>query len=447
MTETLKTAQGAAAAGVKKVVEAGEKAEKSALSFFFPYIYKRRRHIKNFFSLTKNGAITGAADNDPAGIITYSQVGAMTGYALLWLMVLATPLLIAVEDMSSRVAVVTKRSLVQLIKQKSGFSAVMLVVIIVAICNVVTIGADIAGMAEIFGIITGIKWIYFSIIITIIIGLVLLRGRYAAISRFLFILTPILLTYIIVGLIIKPDWQLVLKETAVPFSMTNPSLWLLAVALLGTTLSPYLIFWQNTQEIEDHKKVTDLKKEVWGVRAGMIYCNLISFFIIVVAGTVLFKQGIKIETAKEAALALKPLAGEGAFWLFSLGILGSGFLAVPILAASTAYVFAEAFHWQEGLDKRLAEAKGFYLVLLIALLAGILAILLGLSPVKMLVYSQVLSGLLMPFLLIFLIKTSNNPEVMGQHTNSLWINIIAWATFIIVLGFNLVLIGQWLKIW
>jgi Mn2+/Fe2+ NRAMP family transporter len=409
----------------------------------FPSIFKKRRHIRDYFRLAKNGTITGAADNDPAGIVTYSQVGATTGFSLLWLMVLATPLLAAIEDMSARVGVVTKKSLIRLIDEKFGRKLVIFIAFIVAVCNIATIGADIAGMSEVLGILTNAPWFFFAILIAIFLSFLLIRGNYSIISRFFFLLTPIFLCYVVAALIVKPDLKAVLLGTINPFSGGGLSYWTLAVALLGTTLSPYLIFWQNTEEIEERKGVNDLENESLGVKTGMIYCNLISYFIIIATGAVLFQRGLSINTAQDAALALKPLAGEGAFYLFSTGLLGAGFLAVPILATSSAYIFSDIFHWKEGLDQKIWQARGFYLVLFLSLFLGLILGFLGLSPIKMLVYSQVLDGLLMPILIYFLIKIANNKQIMGQYINKKWVNFFGWLAFLIMLGFDIVLIGKW----
>jgi len=430
---------------MKPINSVVKRVKPSILDRLFPSIFKRRRHILDYFRLAKNGTITGAADNDPSGIITYSQVGATTGFSLLWLLILTTPLLAAIEEMSARVAVVTKKSLANQINLKFGRKIALLIAILVVVCNIATIGADIAGMGEVLGILTNTPWFLFVVLIAIFLSVLLIRGSYSSISRFFFLLTPIFICYIAVAIIIKPNWQTVLSGTLNPLSFGGLNYWTVAVALLGTTLSPYLVFWQNTEEIEEKKQVKDLEDESFGVKTGMIYCNLISYFIIIATGAVLFKEGISINTVKDAAVALRPLAGERAFYLFSLGLLGSGFLAVPILATSSAHIFSDIFRWKEGLDKKIWQARGFYSVLLLSLFFGITLSLVGLSPVKMLVYSQVINGLLMPILIYFLIKTANNKGIMGQYTNKAWVNVFGWLAFFIILGFDIVLIWQWIK--
>ncbi|MCX6807124.1 MAG: divalent metal cation transporter [Candidatus Berkelbacteria bacterium] len=434
---------------VKEEVEEVDKVVKEVKSTIignlYPYIFRRRRNILDYFRLAKNGTITGAADDDPSGIITYSQVGAVTGFALLWLIVLTTPLLIALEDMSSRIGVVTKKSLSSLIKHKYGYKIALSIAIIVAMGNMATIGADIAGMSEVLGIITNAPWLLFAVLITLFFALLLIRGKYSTVSRYLFLLTPVFLAYVATAFLMKPDWHQVFNSTFKPFVGGGIDYWVLAVALLGTTLTPYVVFWQNTEEIEEKKKVEDLNDEGFGVKAGMIYCNLISYFIIITTGALLFKTGVTINTAKDAALALKPLAGEGAFTLFSIGILGSGFLAIPILASVTAYIFSDIFHWKEGLDKKIMQARGFYFVLLLSLIIGFLSVFIGISPIKMLVYSQVLNGLLMPILIYFLIKIASSSEIMGKYKNKLWVNVFGWLALIVNLGFDVMLIWQWVR--
>lgn len=407
------------------------KAEISILEALFPSIFKKRRHIRDYFTLAKNGTITGAADNDPAGIVTYTQVGSAVGYSLLWLLVLATPLLIAVEEMSAKVAVVSKKSLSYLLRKQYGKRVAFIIISMAAFCNLVTIGADIAGMGAVLGLLFKGPQVFFSILITLFIAIVLIRGTYTTISRYFFLLTPVFLCYIAVVVITKPEISEIIKGTLNPFAEGGLNYWVLAAALLGTTISPYLIFWQNTEEIEEKKDIRQLKDERLGVRLGMLYSNLIAYFVIIAGATVLFKAGIVLNTARDAALALRPFAGENAFYLFSLGLLGSGLLAIPILASSTAYIFSDLFHWKEGLDKKIWQARGFYGVLIGSLFFGLLFILLGLNPIKMLVYSQVLNAFLIPFLIYYLIKLSNDKAVVGVHKNSKMINLLGWVSFLI----------------
>jgi len=407
------------------------KSKGSVLANIFPSVHKRRRHFLDFFQKAKNGVITGAADNDPAGIVTYTQAGASAGYSLLWLMFLTVPLLIAVEEVTARLAVVTKKGLAAVIRDKMGQKVAIIVAILVLIANISTIGADLAGMCEVLSLVSPVPVWVFALVLFLIFGILLFKGNYAFLSRFFFILTPLFLAYVVSAFLARPDWVLVAKHSLNPFLTSGHSVWVLAVAVLGTTLSPYLLFWQATEEVEERKKVADLNEETSGVRWGMFYSNLVFYFIIVAGAATLYAKGIPIETAKDAALALKPLAGDFAFWFFALGLIGSGVLSIPVLAASSAYVLADALHWQEGLDKKINQAKGFYWILFLSLLLGLIIAILGVNPIRVLVYSQVLDGLLMPFLLYFLLKVGLNSQIMKKHLPSFWIRFFTWLSFIV----------------
>lgn len=418
-----------------------------SLKFFLrPFkIHKRRRHIRDFFHVAKDGIITGAADNDPAGVVTYTQVGATVGFSQLWLMLLSLPILAAVEEMSARVGVVTKHGLNAIISKYFGYRLALVVALIVVFANVATIGADIAGMAEVIGIFFKINFVYFILPLALILISLLLAENYQKMSRLFFILTPLFLLYVAAGILTQPNWHDVIVNTVVPHLRFNISYIALAVGLLGTTISPYLLFWQTTEEVEDKKTIRHLKEEKYGVFWGMFYSHFIFYFIIVTAAAVLFGNIGSIETAREAALALKPLAGELAFFLFALAILVSGFLAIPVLAATTAYVTADTFHWKEGLDKKLFQARGFYVVLIGALIFGGLLVGLGINPVKMLVYSQILNGFLMPILLIILLKVTSNPQIMSKYTNGFWSKFFGWLGVLVFVFLDLMLVWQWLK--
>lgn len=409
------------------------------------YPIKKRRSIRDFFWKSKRGVITGCADNDPAGIVTYTQTGAIGGYQLLWLALLAWPLLVAVEEMSARIGVVTKRGINQVISQHYGRFWAYLAALIVLICNTFTIGADIAAMADISSIITKLPSIIFVILLGGLFFWLLWKKGYKIVSRYLFILTPIFFLYIASALLLDVPWGQAFRSTFIPaLGSINLSLATIAVAFLGTTLSPYLIYWETTQEIEEKKDVSQLKNESRGTILGMFFTQLITFFIIVAAAAAFSGNHHEITNAKEAALALKPL-GNLSFLFFSLGILGSGLLGVPVLAATTGYSASESFGWRRGLDEKVSSAHGFYVVMISSLLIGVLIAILGFNPVLMLVYSQVLNGVLMPILIILLLLISNNKKIMGPHTNKLLTNFFGGLAFLVVLGFDLMMIWDWFK--
>jgi NRAMP (natural resistance-associated macrophage protein)-like metal ion transporter len=406
---------------------------------------KRRRKLRDYFSALGPGVITGAADNDPAGIATYSVIGASTGFSLLWLMLFTIPMLTVIEEMSARVGVVTKKGLARVIKERFGTLSAYLCAFIVAFCNIATIAADIAGVAAGIELITGISWKWFLVPVGALLAYLLLAKSYHLVSRFLFLLTPFFLLYIVDGFLIRPNWIKVLSNTFIPnISLTSGYL-IAAVALLGTTISPYLIFWQTTEEVEEKKTVKKLKEESFDVALGMAYSNIVFYFIILCAGAVLFTHNVEIKTAYEAALALKPLAGSLAFIFFSIGLVVSGILAVPVLAASTGYVVAEVFQWKEGLNKKLGEARGFYVVILLSLALGLIAAFINLNPIKLLYYSQVLDGILTPVLIYFLIKITDDSALMRKHTNTSVSRIIGWATLFLMTSLSCLMFYQIFK--
>jgi Mn2+/Fe2+ NRAMP family transporter len=409
------------------------------------YHHKRRRHIRDYFVLAKDGVITGAADDDPSGIVTYIQVGALTKFSQLWLIFLTLPMLIVVEDMSARVGVITKKGLNLVIEEHYGRLWAWFAMVLVVICNTATLGADMAGMAAVIEMFTGIPFLWFLLPIGLIILALLIREGYALVSRVLFIISPILLVYIVNVLLTKPNWSQIAGATVIPTIHLNATFLSAAVALFGTTISAYLLFWQTNEEIEEGKTIEDLKDETLGVRFGMVFASLVFYFIILAGAIVLYGHvGLNVNnwSAADIAMALKPLAGKLSYLLFSIGILGSGIVAVPVLALTTAYVVRDTLKWNEGMDDKLSKARGFYLVIGLSLAVGALLSLIGIKPMAMLFYSQVLQGVLTPILLIFLILTSNNKRVMGEHTNGFWANFIGWATVVVMLVLSAAMFWQ-----
>ena len=400
---------------------------------------KQRRNILDYFSISKEGVITGAADNDPAGIATFAQVGATTGFSLIWLLVLITPLIIAVEEMSARIGVVTQKGLNTVIRTNYGSRLAITAGLIVLICNIVTIGANIVAVSEIIGVLTNISWEWLILPIAVFLSIFLIKSTYSSLSKYLLIVTITLLFYVASAFFIKIDVHALVTELW-PIQINGSTMFLIAaVALLGTTISPYLIFWQTTEEVENKTKIKDLKKEKTGVTLGFIYANLIALVIILLAASV-FKGNALISTTTEAALMLKPLAGDWAFLLFALGIISSGLIGIPVLAASTAYTGAAALNWPEGLSKKIKKAKGFYSIMIGTVLIGSLLALTNIPPMIMLLYTQVLNGLLTPLLIVILLLISNNKKIMGKHTNKFWSNAMGILSLIVMLGFDILLL-------
>ena len=371
--------------------------------------------------------ITGGAGDDPAGVVTYTIVGATTGFTQLWLLLLATPMLAAATIMAARVAVAARAGLAAVITRRYGRPVCLIVVTMLTIPNIATIAADAAGVASVLGIVTGLPWEVFVPLILAVLALLLQRG-YERMKRVLTALTLVLLSYIAAAFAARPDWVVVAKATVVP-NVSLEKTWLIAaLGLLGTTISPYMLFWQANEEVEelDHGATIHAAAFDVSIWIGMVYSNLVAFFIIVAAAATIHGGGDSIADVADAARALAPLhdLGQAAF---VIGIVAAGLLALPVLAASTAYAIAEVFGWREGLGLRAATARAFYVVLGGALGGGALISLLpGFQPARALYYSQVLDGVLLPAILLILLMLSNDSRVVGPGTrNPAWVNWVA----------------------
>jgi len=410
------------------------------LSKYWPKIssFKKRRGIASYFSVSKSGVITGAADNDPSTIATFAQVGATTGLTLAWLLALITPLAIAIEETSAKVGIVTHRGLGTLIKQHYGNVWAKLLGIIIIICNTVTIGADVAVMAEIIGDFFHVSWLWLALPLAIGFAILLFKISYSAMSRYLFIVTFALLLYFAAIWAIRIDSATLVQELT-SLGLTHVRLLAAAaMALIGTIISPYLIFWQTTEEVENKSNIKDFYKERLGVAAGFIYTGLIALAIMLVASVTL-PDGVLIGSAREAALMLKPLAGNWAFILFSLGIVSSGLIGIPVLVVSTAYSGSELFGWSEGLNKKFRQAPQFYNLILGTLIVGTLLTLIDIPPMVLLFYTQILNCLLVPILIIFLLLIANNKKIMGRQVSSWGHNLLSILAIILILLF----VGIW----
>ena len=388
------------------------------------------------------GFITGAADDDPSGIGAYSQTGAQFGYSQLWTALFSFPFMTAVQEMCGRIGLVTGDGLSGVIRKHYARPVLYGAVILLLIANTINIGADLGAMASSMQLLLGLPFLFWLLAITILTLVLEIFVSYPRYSKFLKYLTLSLLAYVITVFIVKQDWKLVIWSTLVPTIIWSRKYLLNIVAILGTTISPYLFFWQTDEEVEEeiaaHKisaigvgKPRITKSDLRNVRldtiVGMFFSNLAMFFIIATAASTLGAHGItSINTATDAAQALRPLAGEFAFLIFTLGILGTGLLAVPILAGSASYAVAEAFGWSSGLNKKFSEAHGFYGVITLATLVGLLVNLLGIPPFTMLYYTAILNGMIAPPLLVLILLISNNKKIMGKYVNGPLSNILGW---------------------
>lgn len=400
----------------------------------------KKRTIKRWFKRAVPGIITGGADNDPSGIATYSISGAMFGYMQLWLMVLATPMLIAVQSMCARLGNIQRKGLSVILREHFSPWVSWVATIVLIIANVTTIGADILAVSDAFSLITHISSKFWILPVTIAIWYVVLFKNYKVLSRFLLLMMVFFLAYIVAAVAAKPDWAAVFSGMFAPQLFNVPAgYYVAAVGILGTTITPYLFFWQVKEEIEEHKTKIEAEAQVQHedlINApGFIFCQIITVFIIIAAASTLHATGTEIHTAADAAKALVPIAGQGASIVFALGIIGAGLLALPVLSASTAYVVAETARWKhDSLSNTVKQAKGFYAVITLSLLAGVAMLLAGIDPIRALYYSQVLAGFLAPFILILLLILCNRESVLGEHRNGWFDNIFGTLAIVVMLG-------------
>jgi len=402
---------------------------------------KKPNKLSRFWKLLGPGLVTGASDDDPSGIATYSQAGAQYGLSTLWTALITFPLMAAIQEMCARIGMVTSQGLTGTLKANYSKPILYLMVVFSFPAIVLNIGADIAGMGAVGNLLfPKVQAIFFSVGFTILLLIVIIFLPYQKIASVLKYLCMVLLVYFIVPFLYKQDLMVILKGTFIPTIKFDKNYISILVAILGTTISPYLFFWQATMEVEDikNKKILVLNKKIMkemkaDVDFGMLFSNLVMFFIILTTGTVLFNGGIhQIDTVEQAAQALKPLAGNFAYLLFAVGVIGTGLLAIPVLSGSLSYIISETFGWEQGLDKKFHEAKAFYLVIAISLILGLLMTKLGISPVKALIYSAILYGLTAPVLIAIILHIANNKKVMGTYTNGKLSNILGFATLILM---------------
>ena len=398
--------------------------------------------IKKAFKILGPGLITGASDDDPSGIATYSQAGAQFGYATLWTALLTFPLMAAIQGMCARIGIVTTQGLTVTLKNHYPKGILYLMLLFSFPAITLNIGADIQGMGAVASMmVPAIPPFTFSIIFTVALMIVIIKYPYQKLAKILKWLCLSVLLYIIVPFMVKQDWGVIIKNTVVPTIKFNKEFLSILVGLLGTTISPYLFFWQATMEAEDikHSKrkimvnkriLTNMKEDV---NIGMLLSNVVMFFIILTAGAVLFKAGIhKIDTVDQAAKALEPLAGKLTYLFFTLGVIGTGLLAIPVLAGSQSYMLAETFGWDEGLDKKFPQAKPFYITIIVSLLIGLSLDFIGISPIQALVYTAILYGVTAPVLIAIIMHIGNNKKIMGKYTNSKLSNFLGGLTLLLM---------------
>lgn len=402
---------------------------------------EQRGPLQRFFRDLGPGLITGAADDDPSGISTYSVAGAAYGYTGLWTALFSFPLMAAVQLMCARLGMVTGRGLAAVIRTRYPPPVLWFACALLVVANVFNIGADLGGMADALQMVTGIHPYFGTPFFAFLIVGLLFWTSYRNIARIFKWMTLVLFAYVITAFLARPDWSQVMRATFVPHLEWSRSFVSVLVGILGTTISPYLFFWQAAQEVEEDRnrgKTTvaqrrgstseELTAATKDVVTGMLVSNLVMYFIILTTAATLHAHGMKnIATARQAAEALRPLAGKGAYWLFTLGLVGTGMLGVPVLAGSCAYAVAEAARWRSAsLNKKFHLARRFYGVIGVSVAVGLVLNYMGFNAVKMLFLSAVLNGVLAPPLVILVVLLTSDKKVMGKRANAPAAQVLGW---------------------
>ncbi len=404
---------------------------------------------KNWLKKLGPGFITGASDDDPSGIATYTQTGAQFGLTQLWTQVFVTPFLIAIQEMCGRIGLATGQGLAGVIRTQYSKKLLVCIVTLLVVANAVNIGANLGAMAAAIQLLVP-RANFSALIIGVTVFTLLLEVfvSYKVYVKYLKYFALTLFAYFGVAFFITIDWLEVVKNLIKPQIQFTRDYLFNIVALLGTTISPYLFFWQTGEEVEElvaEKKITafgagkpkvksgDFKTMRGDTMRGMIFSNVVAIFIMIAAASTLLPQGIMhIDTAAQAAAALEPIAGKWAQVLFAIGIIGTGLLAVPVLAGSASYAVSEAFVWKEGLYRKFSEAHGFYGVITVATLLGLLINFTNIPPFRMLYYTAILNGAVAPILMILIVRISSNKKIMGERVSSPVTNSLGWIITVIM---------------
>ena len=413
--------------------------------------------VRRFFMILGPGLVTGASDDDPSGIGTYAVAGASLGLSTLWTAVFTFPLMAAVQYICAKVGMVTGMGLAGVLRRHYSRNLLYLSVLALVVANTINAGADIGAIAAAINLLVPVPIAAMIVPVALVILAIQIWGSYRLIARVFKWLTLALFAYVGSAFFAKPDWAEVLKASFIPRLSLDAQFLATLVAILGTTISPYLFFWQASQEVEEEVQMgrrtlkerrgatdAELKYAAWDVNTGMLFSNVVMYFIILATAATLFNAGkIDIQTATDAAQALRPLAGEGAYVLLALGLIGTGFLAVPILTGSSAYAVAEALGGVYGFDEKPRRAKFFYGVIATSTLVGMLINFTGINPISALFWTAVINGFLAPPLLVIIMLISNNKGVMGERVNGRWSNVLGWAATALMFAAAIALVLTW----
>ena len=398
--------------------------------------------MRGFFANLGPGLITGAADDDPSGISTYAVSGAAFGYAPLWTMLFSFPLMTAVQLMCARLGMISGRGLAGVVRRRCSRWVLWATCALLLAANTVNIAADLGGMAASLSMVTHVPALVWTPLFTVLIVSFLIWTSYAFIARIFKWLTMVLLAYIISAFLAHPNWMTVLKATLVPQVEWSGQYLAVLVGIFGTTISPYLFFWQASQEVEEERAmgrrtvgsrkgatVEELRRSRTDILTGMFFSNLVAYFIILTTAATLHEHGkTSIATAQDAAEALRPLAGNAAYWIFTLGVVGAGMLGVPVLAGSSVYAVSEAAAWKSSMKETPRSGYRFYIIIAISMALGMAINYVGLDAVKMLFWAAVINGVLAPPLIVVVTLLTGDAKVMGAQTSSRLTRGLGWLT-------------------
>jgi len=393
-----------------------------------------------FLGVLGPGIITANVDNDAGGITTYSIAGAHFGYSLLWTLIPITIALFVVQEMCARMGVVTGKGLADLIREHFGVKPTVILLLGIIIANLCTTTAEFAGVAasmEIFGVSK-----YISVpVAAALVWLAVVKGNRRSLEKIFLLASSVYVTYIISGMMLHPDWMFLFTQTVTPSVSLESGYLYMVIGVVGTTITPWMQFYLQSTIVEKGVKLSEYKYTKWDVYVGCIITDVVSYFIIFTCAATIFVNGIQIETAKDAALALFPLAGSYSAWLFAFGLLNASLFAASVLPLSTAYFLCEGMGWDSGLNKRFRDAPQFYLLYTLLIAFGAIIILFPDAPLlTIMVLSQVINGSLLPLVLVFMLMLVNNKKLMGDYVNGKLFNVIAWTTTIIMSILTLLLV-------
>lgn len=408
---------------------------------------RRNVRLVALLAIVGPGVITAMAGNDAGGVTTYSVAGASFGYSTLWMILVMAFALAVVQEMAVRMGCVTGKGLSSLIREKFGIRATMFAMLALLLSNTATSVAEFAGIAaalELFGVSR-----YISVPLAAFgVWLLVVRGDFRKVEKVLLAMSSVFVLYVVAAFVAKPDWAEVTRATLIPqFQPTVPFI-ALVIAAIGTTIAPWMQFFAQSNVVDKGMGIKDLRAQRIDAIAGVIAASLVAWFIIITTGTVLYPQGIEITSAEQAAAALAPVAGQYASLLFAAGLFGASLLAASVLPLTAAYAITEAFGWERGIDRTWAEAPAFNAIYTFVIFSGAAIVLVPSVPlITVMVLSQTIGGILLPFMLIFMVRLINDRRIMGKHVNNRWQNALAWGTIITVITLTVMLFGMQLLQW